>query len=145
MSSFCNQMNTSACLLEHVDISENKINDDCERELADALGSKSLKRMILKGNSLFGAGKAILDAVLANPNITHVDLQANFIDINIIYALDRVLQEHRDEKVRQVAPLLSAEKEDITHHHVLHWTQTQKAIKNAKLTLLFENKVLKEE
>ena len=138
MRSFCNQMNAATCLLEHVDISENKINDDCERELADALGSKSLKRMILKGNVLFAAGKAIYNAVLANPNVTHVDLQTNFIDINIIYALDRVLQEHRDEIVRQVAPLLSAEKEDITRHHVLHWTQTQKAIKNAKMTLFLD-------
>jgi Ran GTPase-activating protein (RanGAP) involved in mRNA processing and transport len=50
MSSFCNQINTSTSRLEHVDISENKINDDCERELADAIRSKSLKRMILTGN-----------------------------------------------------------------------------------------------
>ena len=94
--------------IEHIDMSENLLDDDCGQQLVKTILSRNkfLLRILLKRNAILTYGKQLLNAIKANTVVQVLDLTDNHIELRQLDEIEAQLQLNRIERKESVMPLL---------------------------------------
>lgn len=95
-----------------MDLSYNRLNDDCEPFLVSLIKSfnRFLEKVILTHNYFVTCMKAINEAVCEKTTIRVMDLNHNMVELNELYKFEAKLKNKRQTTLNKQLPQLKSEK-----------------------------------